>query len=228
MTLFLPFKAVIFDLDGTLIDSVPDLARATNALLAAHHRPSVTDMDVSKMVGDGAAWLIRRAFQKTGEEAGEDDIPALTRQFLDYYEGHEADNTVVYPGVFETLAALQSAGLQLAICSNKPQKPTEGALNGLGLTRYFDVVFGGDQLDGIRKPDPKPLQIVMERLGVQPNAALMVGDNANDVGTARNAGVKVIVVDYGYSRINPNELDADAVISTMADLSQTIQRVAKI
>lgn len=217
---FADLKAVVFDLDGTLIDSVPDLTTATNALLADFDRPPVTEMDVAKMVGDGAPWLVRRAFQATGAAAAEEDISALTRQFLTHYEGHEAEQTRVYPGVFEVLDHLKAMGLRLAICSNKPQKPTEGALDGLGLSPYFEVVLGGDQLDGIRKPDGLPLEIVLKRLGINPDQALMVGDNANDVGTARNAGVPVIVVDYGYTRLSPAEMGADKVVSSFGEIAE--------
>ena len=213
-----PLRAVVFDLDGTLIDSAPDLRTALNRMLTVHGRPTLGLDSVIGMVGDGATKLVARAFAATGDPAADADLDALTRQFLDVYEHHAAVETRPYPGAVEALGRLQEAGLRLGICTNKPQRATDEALIGLGLAPYFDTVVGGDALDGVRKPDPRLLLAALKRMDVKPSEAAMVGDNANDVAAARAADVPVIVRDGGYTRVPSRELGADAVFSSFTDL----------
>jgi len=216
-----PLKAVVFDLDGTLIDSAPDLRSATNRLLAEEGREPLDLRAVTLMIGDGARKLVERAFAATGEPAAEADLDALTARFLGHYEGKAAVDTVAFPGVVRALTVLRDRGLGLGVCTNKPYAPTLEILEELGLRRYIDVVVGGDSIPGVRKPDPGMLRSVLEQLGASPDEALMVGDNANDVASARAAGVAVVVMSYGYTRIPSAELGADRVLDGFDELVAT-------
>jgi len=210
-------RAVVFDLDGTLIDSAPDLRTALNGLLAEHGRRPLTLPEVTAMIGDGAAKLVERAFAMTGERAGE-NLPALTSGFLGYYEGKAAVETRPYPGVPETLAGLIADGIALGICTNKPEAPTREILCDLGLDGAFTAIYGGDTLDGVHKPDPRLVFAVLDALDASPENAVFVGDNANDVGAARAAGLPVILRAGGYTVVSAEQLGADVVIAEFDEL----------
>ena len=183
-------KAVLFDLDGTLVDSAPDIQVAINKLLAEEGRRPLTLEEVSAMIGDGAPKLVERAMHATDEGDAPEDLPTLTGRFLGFYEGHTTDLTRPYPGVPEALERLQSVGVRMGICTNKPERPTRELLRDLRLAPYFQVVFGGDTVEGVKKPDPRLIHAVLGALGARPEEAVMVGDNANDVGAARAAGFR--------------------------------------
>ncbi len=218
-------KAVVFDLDGTLVDSAPDLRTAVNRLLAEEGRGPL-DLDaVIGMIGDGATKLVERALAASGGVSGNIDV--LTRRFLAHYEGQATERTAPYPGVPETLARLAARGIMLGICTNKPEAPTREVLRDLHLASWFSAVIGGDSLDGVRKPDGRPLLAVLERLQVTADAAVMVGDNANDVGTARAAGIPVIVRAGGYTYVPTAELGADAMFGHFAELPPLLDRWAQ-
>jgi phosphoglycolate phosphatase len=217
------FKAVVFDLDGTLVDSASDLANALNALMAEERRRPLALDEVKTMIGDGATKLVERAFAATGE-AAEDGIEGLTARFLGHYEGHATDLTRPYPGVRETLDRLKADGLALAVCSNKPEAPTREVLRDLDLDGYFGAVVGGDSLPGVRKPDPRMLGAVLDALRVPADAAVMVGDNANDVAVARALGVPVILRADGYTRVPAADLGADAIIGHFTELPNALAR----
>lgn len=212
---------VIFDLDGTLIDSAPDLRTALNRLLAAEDRRVLALAEVTAMIGDGAAKLVERAFAATGGPAGA-ALPDLTRRFLALYEPHAADETRPVAGVPATLAALRGAGLELGICTNKPERATWAVLRALGLDGHFAAVVGGDSVPGARKPDPAMVLAVLDRIGARPDQAVMVGDSGNDVAAARAAGMPVIVRAGGYSAVPATALGADAVIDDFARLPAAI------
>ncbi len=218
-------KAVVFDLDGTLIDSAPDLRVAVNKVLAEHRRRPLGLIEVKMMVGDGAVKLVERAFATTGGEPAVSDLPDLTARFLGFYEGHAAELTRPYAGVTETLSRLRADGRALGICTNKPEAATREVLHDLSLDGYFDAVLGGDSIDSARKPDPRMLQGVLDALGVGANDAVMVGDAANDAGAARALGVPVILVSYGYTRIPVDELGADLIISEFSQLPEALGRL---
>ena len=220
------FKAVVFDLDGTLIDSAPDLHVALNKLLAEHGRSPVSVQQVKMMVGDGAAKLVERGFAATGTTPGADQLPALTSAFLGFYEGNSADRTRPYPGVMDTLAVLKARGLALGVCTNKPEAATREILRDLSMDHLFGAVLGGDSIDGARKPDPRLLQGVLDMLGVSFDQAVMVGDAANDIGAARALGVPAIAVAYGYTRIPVDELGADMVVADFSQLDAALDRLA--
>jgi phosphoglycolate phosphatase len=216
--------AVVFDLDGTLIDSLPDLLSALNRLLAEHGRPPLTSTDVRMMVGDGAAALVERGFTATGGMPS--DIAPLVRRFLEHYEPHSADETTVWPGAMEALAGLKAEGCVLGVCTNKPYRATMEILDALRLSPLLDAVVGGDSTP-YKKPDPRHLAETLKAMGAEGLPAIMVGDSPNDVNAARGAHMPVIVVSFGYTRVPVAELGADALILSFGDLRQTISRILK-
>ncbi len=220
-------EAVVFDLDGTLIDSAPDLRTAVNRMLAEKRRRALDLGEVTAMIGDGAHRLVERALAATGDgvPAG-GELARSTRRFLDFYEGHGADLTRAYAGAAEALKRLKNEGYALGVCTNKPQGPTREILGALGLGGYFSAVLGGESLKGVRKPDPRHLLAAVERLGATPEHAVMVGDNETDVAAARGAGIPVIVVAFGYAKVPAADLGADAVIGHFAELPAAIRRLS--
>ncbi|GAB4177414.1 MAG: phosphoglycolate phosphatase [Thalassobaculales bacterium] len=197
-------RAIIFDLDGTLVDSLPDIAAAANAVLAEQGLAPLAEAEVRAMVGDGALALMRAAAAARGVAALPD---AWYRRFLAVYGAAPAARTKAYPEVPETLAALRQRGFVLGICTNKPQAPAEALLAALGLADLFAAVVGGDVL-AVRKPDPAHLLAVVERLGCRPGEAIYVGDNEHDAAAAAAAGLPFALVGHGYARVAPDSLPA--------------------
>jgi phosphoglycolate phosphatase len=210
-------NALVFDLDGTLIDSAPDLHRCLNAVLAEQGRAGVSLADIRAMVGDGAAKLVERGFADTGAAVEPAALPELVQRFLLHYSAGRHALTHAFPGVADTLAALRERGYRLGVCTNKPYGPTMEILETLGLTGYFGAVTGGDSLP-VRKPDPGHLLGTLDLLGATAARAVMIGDSANDVAVARAAGVPAIVVRYGYTRTPVEELGADAIIERFDEI----------
>ena len=199
----MPFALVVFDLDGTLVDSSVDLANAVNALLGDFGAAPIPVSDVTAMVGEGAAVLVRRALAARGLDP--ETSGALDR-FLAHYDPHLLDNTRPYPGMVETLQEL-SRRVPLAVLTNKPARATDLILTGLGLRHYFREAIGGDTLWG-RKPAPAGLLHLCEAAGVAPAETLLVGDSAVDLATARNAGTSVCLARYGFGfRFSGSEFD---------------------
>lgn len=218
----MPLSALIFDFDGTLIESAPEIRHCLNTLLEQYGRPAVTLAAVERMIGNGVAKLVERGFRATGGPP--DDFDTALQRFIRIYNEAPIDETPVYAGVPETLARLHAAGHAMAICTNKLYEPTVKILEGLDLMRYFRVVAGGDTF-AVRKPDPGHLLGVLERLGVAKEAAIMIGDSPNDIGCAIDAGVRSIAVSYGYSRVPPAELGADILIDRFSDLPAALTRL---
>ena len=222
-------KAITFDLDGTLVDSAPDLQAALNHVLTWAGR-STLDIDrVKGMVGDGVQKLVERALEATGGIPDAEAVETLSHwvsRFIDEYQSHDIELTRPYPGVPETLDRLRKDGFALAVCTNKPQAATMHILDAFGLSKYFNAVLGGDVLDGIRKPDPKHLLATLAGLGVEPSEAVMVGDHLNDLACARGAGSPAVLCTYGYSRVPVTELGADAVIEHFADLPKALKSLS--
>lgn len=213
----MPLKALLFDLDGTLIDSAPDLQKAVNKLLRAHGRAPISNSQTRQFVGNGAQKLVERAFRVSGAKAPSDDLPGLTSEFLAFYDGHECDATKPYEGVIETLEACRQKNLMLTIATNKPKMPTLNILKTLGFDGYFDFVIGGDEVSH-KKPDPEMLQTTMDALGVTAGEVLMIGDSPNDIGAAKAAGIRTIAVSYGYRKVPVSDLNADHIVDHMGDI----------
>ena len=211
-----PLRAVLFDLDGTLIHSLPDLVAAVNRMLARQARHGLDSETVKAMVGDGADALVARAFAATGGLPGPDVAPYLA-DFLADYEPRSAETTRPWPGVVETLAVLKAKGLALAVCTNKPSKATAEVLASLDLAQFFDVVVGADDTPAL-KPDPAHVTVILDHLGLSPAQAVMVGDSRNDVLSAQRAGVRTVVLSFGYAHGPVAELGADIIIDHFCDL----------
>lgn len=216
------YSAVIFDLDGTLVDSLPDLVAAVNTVIAERGKPPLGLVEVALMVGDGSPKLIERALAARGL-AEAPLAPALER-FLSIYEADATRLTRPYPGVPEVLERLAAAGCGLAVCTNKPTRATRAVLDGLGLARYFAAVVGGDSMP-VKKPDPGPLRAILERLGVAAGRAAMVGDHRNDVAAARGAGMRAIFAGWGYGAATLDGLEPDATIDRAAELPAALARL---
>ena len=218
-------EAVAFDLDGTLLHTAPDLALASNLMLADLGRPLVAENVVMTYVGNGAARLVKRLL--TGELDGEPDA-ALFEQAQQCFFRHYAEvldvHTRPYPGVVETLQSFRRAGLRLACITNKPQQFTLPLLQTMGLLRYFDLVVGGDVLPR-KKPDPLPLLHVCRQFAIVPQEMAMVGDSTADVEAARSAGCYAIYVPYGYNRgVSGEAAGADAIVASLTDVIKIIHK----
>jgi phosphoglycolate phosphatase len=214
-------KLVIFDLDGTLIDSRLDLVHSVNAALRHIQRPELPEDVIASYVGDGAPILIQRAL---GGEAVEE---ALVRKglefFLSYYREHKLDHTTVYDGVRDALAAIQRSGngvpRKLAVLSNKPVNPSRAIVDALGLGPFFSQVYGGNSF-ATKKPEPEGALKLLSETGVRPEQAAIIGDSHVDVRTGRNAGLWTVAVTYGFA---PHTLEAeepDVTVDTPQELSK--------
>ena len=216
---------LVFDLDGTLVDSVPDLRAAVNEMLRERGRLPLSCPQVKRMVGDGVPALVARALVASGADPAE-AVTALPR-FLEIYEAAAARLTRPYPGVRPTLAALRRRGYRTAICTNKPQRATIAVLHGLDLMPLFDGIAGGDRF-AVKKPDPGHLLRLMAELGGAPEAAAMIGDNENDAAAAHGAAVPLVLMRYGYARVDPETLAADALLDQFTELPEALDRLGLV
>ena len=217
-------KYVIFDLDGTLIDSVPDLCREISLFLNARGRRALTESETVSIIGNGAAMMLRGAYKLTGEPIEESEMPALLAKWVRQYADAEMSLTRSFPRVPETLEKLKTNGFKLAVCTNKPHEPTLAILKKLDLAQFFDVVLDADALP-VRKPRPEPLWEAVKRMGGTNDSAVMVGDSEADAEAARNAGFPVILLTYGYSHVPFDEIKPDALIDDFGDLPAVLERL---
>ena len=213
---------LVFDLDGTLVDSAPDLRAALNQMLRERGRPALSLPQVTHMVGDGAPAMVARALAASGADPAE-AARALPR-FLELYEANAVRLTRPYPKVPETLATLRRQGYRTAICTNKSQRATIAVVEGLGLAELFDGIAGGDRFP-VKKPDPGHLLGLIAALCGRAEACAMIGDNENDAAAARAAGVPLVLMRYGYARVDPESLAADALLDHFAELPQALARL---
>ncbi len=203
-----PLPVLVFDFDGTLIDSAPELQHCLNAVLTEHGRSALPVEAVKTMIGNGVKKLVERGFNATGGAPA--DLDATMEQFMAHYYAAPVEDTL-YDGVRPTLGLLRDAGHRIAICTNKPYRATMRILKGLEIADYFEAVAGGDSFP-VRKPDPGHLLGVLEILGTTPSHAIMIGDSPNDIGCAIAAEVRSVAVTYGYSNVPHAELGADVLI----------------
>jgi phosphoglycolate phosphatase len=209
---FCGVRVLVFDLDGTLIDSQRDLALSVNATLAHMGRASLPEGTISGYVGQGAQRLIEQAL---GPGATAEQCRQGLDFFLSYYRNHMLDHTETYPGVREGLAALEE--MPMAVLTNKPVRFSERIIKGLGLARFFRFIYGGNSFDS-KKPHPAGMEALLRDLGVGPRQAMLVGDSVIDVQTARNAGCWACCVTYGLGREKLSEFPPDLLIDSLTEL----------
>ena len=216
--------ALIFDLDGTLVDTAPDLLGATNAVLRAQARREVDPATLRHMVGFGARALITQAMAATGAPVADDaQLSELVERFLVHYRAHIADASVPFPGVEETLATLMREGRHLAVLTNKPQEMAELLLTALKLDRFFPVIYGAGRMSYV-KPDARIFHDVVRDLAAE--RGIMIGDSITDLQTARAAKAPAILVNYGYTPEPAETLGADAVTGDFRDVPGLAERLA--
>ena len=214
-------QAIIWDLDGTLVESAPDLATALNTLLNEQGQYGHPVDAVRPMIGGGVALLIERGFKAAGVTLNERRRDALVPRFMDIYRECCTQNTTLVPHARESLLNFYNAGLLQGLCTNKPLEMTEHILHALDIIGFFGSIVAGDSTPE-KKPHPLPLLTCLEQLEVHPEQAIMIGDSGADVGAARNAGVQVILVPDGYTGEPATSLGADYVVGSLADLPASI------
>jgi len=210
--------AIVFDFDGTLVDSAPGLAASANVVLDEWGHPPITVEDAQNFIGDGMAVFSERAVAKGGGVLKAEDQEKFVARFRAIYREKDAEETVLYPGALETLEMLADSGIRMGLCTNKPYEATLPILSAVGIDGHLSAVFGGDSLDGIRKPDPRHVLAVLDALETSPTEAVMVGDSPNDVKAGQAAGLTVYAVTYGYSLGPVENLGADRLIDSLAEL----------
>ena len=208
---------IAFDLDGTLVDTAPDLIGALNLVLAERGLPQLPVDAARALVGKGARFLIEHGFAAAGEPLNTDETGGLVTRFIEVYRGRIASESRPFPGVEAALERLSAAGARLAVCTNKRTDLSLALLDALDLTRRFVSVTGADRAPA-PKPDPRHFLAAIEAAGGDPAHAVMVGDSFNDVAAAKAAGAPVIVVSFGYTETPPAELGADLMIDDFGEL----------
>jgi len=209
-------RALIFDLDGTLIDSKRDLILSVNAMLRELGRPELAEETISGYIGHGAPQLVGRAL---GGSASEEECQQALKFFLTYYEVHKMDTTHAYPGVPETLEKL--AGLPMAVLTNKPARISVRILDSLGLSKVFRVIYGGTSFE-TKKPDPLGANTILREFGTASREAMLIGDSEVDVQTARNAGMLAASVNYGFGVHDRAAHPADIYLDRFSDLIRLV------
>ena len=191
-------EALIFDLDGTLVDTAPDLMAATNHVMALAGRPSISESQLRQFVGHGSMALIKLGLEATGSLPDYAEQLRLRDAFLNYYGNNIASHSRVFDGLLPLLDKAAAAGLKMGVCTNKVEGLSHKLLSEIGIAKYFSAVVGGDTLP-VMKPNPETYIEVARRLGVDPNRTIMFGDSETDIRTAQNVGVPVIAVSFGYT-----------------------------
>lgn len=217
-------RVILFDLDGTLIDSAPDIMTAINRLLALKGLPVLTLDEVRAMIGHGVQMLVQRAFRYRGVELDGMPLVDMTTEFADIYAQHLVGETLVLPGAREAITHYRDRGIKLGVVTNKLQSATLTVLEHFGLLSSLDIVVGDAGLP--RKPDPAMLVHALAALGEKPEDAVMVGDSAADIEAAKRAGVMAIAVRGGYSNHRIEDLGPDLIIETLTDLPEVLRTYA--
>ena len=212
---------IVFDLDGTLVDSAPDLVDALNVILARDGIAPVPLERARKFVGRGGRVLLRLGFEAQGAQVSDARLEDLFAAYLSEYEAHLSDKTRPFPGAVDALDRLAAAGHAFAICTNKFEKPAKMLLRDLGLADRFAAIAGADTFP-VAKPNGAALRLTVERAGGDPTRAVLIGDTATDVSTARNAGLPVVCVDFGYAPEAVADLAPDRIISHFDELDEAV------
>ena len=215
-------RTVVFDLDGTLVDTAPDLINALNFVLGREGLPPVPLHAARTMIGAGARRLIERGLELDGRAASTQDIDRLTGDFIDYYAAHIADASRPFEGLESALDDLSAHGYRFAVCTNKLEWLSKLLLDQLGLSLRFSAICGADTF-GVSKPDPAILRQTVARAGGQLSSAIMVGDAGPDIGVARRAGIPVIGVEFGYTEVPIAALKPDRLIGHMRELPGVVE-----
>jgi phosphoglycolate phosphatase len=210
---------IIFDLDGTLVDTAPDLIDALNTILGREGLPAIPHDKARALIGHGARHMLERGLAVAGQHAG--DIDRMFGEFIAYYSEHMADRSRPFPGVEAALDTLAGRGCKFAVCTNKLEWLSVRLLKSLGLAGRFAAICGGDTF-GVQKPHPGALLGALRRAGGSLDRAVMVGDSQTDIATARAAQIPVVAVDFGYTEVPVNELGPDKIISHYNHLPDTI------
>ena len=212
---------IVFDLDGTLIDTAPDLIHTLNLVLTQEGLSAVPYATARNLIGGGAQVMIRRALAAEGRDATDAEMDRLYAAFIAYYSEHIADRSRPFPGLDSALNDLRAAGHELAVCTNKLEWLSLRLLKALNLTHRFAAICGPDTF-GVMKPDPEVFRQTVRRAGGEPSRAIMVGDSKTDIHTGRAARVPVIAVDFGYTDVPIASLQPDRIISSFSELPAAI------
>jgi phosphoglycolate phosphatase len=215
-------RTVVFDLDGTLVDTAPDLIGALNFVLEREGMPPVPLQSARTMIGAGARKLIERGLELDGRVISPEDIARLTSDFIDYYAAHIADASRPFEGLESALDDMQRQGYRFAVCTNKLEWLSKLLLDRLGLSPRFAAICGADTF-GVSKPDPAILRQTVAQAGGQMSSTIMVGDAGPDVGVARRAGILVIGVEFGYTEIPIADLKPDRLIGHFRELPAAVE-----
>jgi phosphoglycolate phosphatase len=215
---------IVFDLDGTLVDTAPDLIATLNLILGREGLPAIAYDDARQMIGGGARGMIEKALKADGRNGAKSDLDRMFGAFIDHYAAHIADHSRPFPALESALDQLAGDGHRLAVCTNKLEWLSVRLLDTLQLTRYFAAICGQDTF-GMQKPDPEVLRRTILKAGGDPSRAIMVGDSGTDIRTARAAAIPVVAVDFGYSEVPIASLEPDRLISSFTDLSAAIDGI---
>jgi phosphoglycolate phosphatase len=216
----------VFDLDGTLADTAPDLMATLNRIMVQEGMPTVPLADARELIGAGARAMISKGYERAGLELAPDRLDELFERFLAIYGEHLCDGSTLFPNVVEVLDTLEARGFVLAVCTNKVEGHSVQLLEALGIADRFKAICGRDTFPYF-KPDPRHLTLTIEQAGGDPERAITVGDSRTDTATAKAAGIPVIAVTFGYTDVPVQELDPDIVIDhydRFADAAATIER----
>jgi phosphoglycolate phosphatase len=217
---------IVFDLDGTLVDTAPDLINALNFVLDREGLAPVPLHAARNLIGAGARRLIERGLELEGRHASPQDVARLTADFIDYYADHIADASRPFEGLESALDDLSSRGFRFAVCTNKLEWLSKRLLDQLGLSARFAAICGADTF-GVSKPDPAILRETIARAGGEISSSIMVGDAGTDIGVARRAGVPVIGVSFGYTEVPIAELKPDRLIAHMRELPGAVEALSR-
>jgi phosphoglycolate phosphatase len=215
---------IVFDLDGTLIDTAPDLIDTLNLILSREGLPQMPYEAARQLIGGGARGMIERALVAEGRASSKANLERMFKAFIEHYAAHIADRSRPFPELETTLDRLVGEGRRLAVCTNKLEWLSVRLLDTLQLTRHFAAICGQDTF-GVQKPDPEVFRQTVLRAGGMPDNAVMVGDSGTDIRTARAAAVPVIAVDFGYTEVPIATLQPDRIIGSFADLPAAIREI---